>query len=716
MAEEVEIVGKLSIDASDSKKRIEEINQAIAEAKKQMSEATYGTKEYEEAQSKLNKATGDLTKAQKAIGEETKETKKSFGSFFKEVATGVGIFKLIDFALGVFKETLGKNQVVVDFMSTAMNSLSIAFNDLFSYIGDHIGDITKWFADIFEHPKEALVNFGEAIKKNLIERFESFIKTLGLVGDTIKNLVTLNFDEAAKSAKAAAKESVDVLTGINNSADGIADAAKAVVDYTKKTVSAASAQTKLANQSKLAAADLRNLKEQYDREAEQQRQIRDDQSKSIEERQAANIKLGEILKDQAKVMTALADVNIKSARQELSQNKNNIELQIKLKDALTERKGILAQITGFESEQRVNEIGLAKEKLDRDKAVRESENKILLDRKKAAAELIQDELIKAQKLRGIQDEETKLELARLQDNINNAKAGTQAKVDAEIAYNEKKKDIDIANAQSEQAIDTIKKQRAKDLLTNQTQNNLDYIALKKTLAENEVTDEITRSNKLISIAQLEHDFKMAQIVAARDAEIAAAEQAGLNTAAIKDKYNTQILSNDQALAQSQKQLSDIIMQTKLDEYSAVGNAANVLGDIVGKQTAVGKGLGIATALINTYTGITEVLKQRSTLPSPFDVIAKIANVAAIAKTGFEAVKNITAVQVPNTSSGGSSGSFPTVSAPLAPQRSTTSLDAASIQGVGNAAKEGAGRAFVLNTDIKDSQEREALLVRQARLG
>jgi hypothetical protein len=56
------------------------------------------------------------------------------------------------------------------------------------------------------------------------------------------------------------------------------------------------------------------------------------------------------------------------------------------------------------------------------------------------------------------------------------------------------------------------------------------------------------------------------------------------------------------------------------------------------------------------------------------------------------------------------------SAPLAPQQASTSLNAGSIQGVGNAAAGGVGRSFVLDADIKSNQERQARIARAARLG
>ena len=154
------------------------------------------------------------------------------------------------------------------------------------------------------------------------------------------------------------------------------------------------------------------------------------------------------------------------------------------------------------------------------------------------------------------------------------------------------------------------------------------------------------------------------------------------------------------------------LNAQLNEVQSVGNK---IVDVIGKQTVVGKGIGVANALINTYQGATDALRAKSTLPSPFDVVAKVANVAAILASGFKSVKAITSVQVPGASGGG--GSVPNIaaSAPILPQQTSTSLDAASIQGIGNAAGGGTNRAYVLNSDVKDSAERQAQLNRAARL-
>lgn len=169
-------------------------------------------------------------------------------------------------------------------------------------------------------------------------------------------------------------------------------------------------------------------------------------------------------------------------------------------------------------------------------------------------------------------------------------------------------------------------------------------------------------------------------------------------------YETQKrLSNEEVLLRRQQQ-QEVAM--------IIDNAMNVFG----RQTMAGKALAVANALMNTYSGATDALRAKSTLPSPFDVIAKVANVATVLATGFKQVKAINQVQIPGMGSGGTFGNTSiTASAPIAPQQSTTALNAGSIQGVGNAASGGVNRSFVLDADIKSNQERQARIARAARL-
>jgi hypothetical protein len=176
----------------------------------------------------------------------------------------------------------------------------------------------------------------------------------------------------------------------------------------------------------------------------------------------------------------------------------------------------------------------------------------------------------------------------------------------------------------------------------------------------------------------------------------------------------QILAIDQANSDAKKKMAEEERNLRVNAAYDIADAAMSLGSIIGEQTKAGKALGIASALINTYTGASEVIRARSTLPEPFGTIQKIASVAAIIATGMRAVKSITAVQVPG-GGGGGGASVPSIStqAPILPQLPSaqmTQLNQQSINDLGNQAV----RAYVIETDVTGNQQRMAAIRQRAR--
>ena len=161
------------------------------------------------------------------------------------------------------------------------------------------------------------------------------------------------FGGVLNDIKEAGKEMVDAVTGVDNSFDKIVEIApklaKGISDYTKSTYDSAKAQTEANKAAELAVARNRVILEQKDREAELLRQIRDDDLRTIDERIEANNKLGEVLKEQEKLMLANADALILAAELQLKKNNNDAN-QIALLEAKAEKEAVLAQITGFRSE------------------------------------------------------------------------------------------------------------------------------------------------------------------------------------------------------------------------------------------------------------------------------------------------------------------------------------------------------------------------------
>tara|TARA_E500000318_G_C3561286_1_gene213573 strand:+ start:711 stop:2330 length:1620 start_codon:yes stop_codon:yes gene_type:complete len=291
--------------------------------------------------------------------EKTSRGFKGLGNALKAAGIGLAIA-----AFAKLSEVFNENQKVANFFNTTFEALSLAFNDFFNFLNKNVGTVIDYFKGLFDDPVTSLKNFAIAIKNNLIERVSSALDALGFLGDAVVKVFKGDFAGAAESAKNAGKELVDVVTGVDNSFEKIAEAAPAVVkgitDYAKSTVQAAKDTVELNRAAEIGIAQNRIILEQKDREAEKLRQIRDDETKTIAERIKANNDLAKVLDEQEKLMLANAQAVIDAAQAQFDKNAND-ENQIALLDAKAEKEGILAQIEGFRSEQLINRISLERE-------------------------------------------------------------------------------------------------------------------------------------------------------------------------------------------------------------------------------------------------------------------------------------------------------------------------------------------------------------------
>ena len=281
---------------------------------------------------------------------------KGFGLALK--ATGIG---LIVAALVKMQEALGKNQVVMDKVNVIMETINITLQKF-------VNNIVK----AFSNPQETLKKFGETIQTYVVDYIKGAIESIGLFGEAIGKVFKGEFKEAADIAK----QGVKTLWNTNP----IVKANKAVMDFNKsigKTVKennkAAQSLVKLRKEVKLAEADQRLLQLQYQKEAEIQRQIRDDVSLTMEERIAANEKLGEILEEQFKEEEVLSEKRLELAELELSKNAENIDLQVAVTNAKTEMADLDERITGQRSEQLINLTALQNEQTEAIKATAEAQ-------------------------------------------------------------------------------------------------------------------------------------------------------------------------------------------------------------------------------------------------------------------------------------------------------------------------------------------------------
>jgi hypothetical protein len=94
------------------------------------------------------------------------------------------------------------------------------------------------------------------------------------------------------------------------------------------------------------------------------RQIRDDESRTIEERIRANDLLGVLLERQLREELKIAGTRLEMAKMNLDQNKDNVDAIVAVIEAETELIDIRERITGQRSEQLTNENALLREQAE----------------------------------------------------------------------------------------------------------------------------------------------------------------------------------------------------------------------------------------------------------------------------------------------------------------------------------------------------------------
>lgn len=389
-----------------------ELNVETKKAEKNVDDLTGGIKNLTKAVEEGNEQTAAGLKSIEETSKTTGEGVKGIGNAIK--AAGVGLFLI---ALESMKELFMQNQVVADAVSGAFEGLALVFNDVFGFVTGGVESVQK-LGDAFDK------YFGKPIQ-TATQAFEKF-------GDAFSKIFGGDFSGALESAKEGFSGLGDA---ISETGDGFVEAATDVSEYVVDIKEAAVANVQLAKAAEKAEVINAGLLEKYDRQAEQQRQIRDEERNSITERIAANEKLGKLLEEQNTVMLENANIVLKAAKVAFARN-GSLENEIALITAKNEVMAVEATIEGFRSEQLANDLALDRERIELLNTEAESVSNLGFEKRKFDAEQEESDIIRIEKLRQINEEEKLVEAARLQAIIDEANIGTQAKVDAEIALNE----------------------------------------------------------------------------------------------------------------------------------------------------------------------------------------------------------------------------------------------------------------------------------------
>ena len=671
---DVNIGAKITVDSGAAAKSINDLNKEIKEASQALKDAKIGTDDYKAAQDRLKKAQEELsisTKEKTSIFSQLKDQLKGTVPAFDGAAEGAS-------GLGKQLMALLANPIVllVAAIVVGLKFLYEAFT--YSVAGG------KQMAQMFAGLKSAM----DVIVDRVMSAGQAIIKFFS--GDW-------------KGAAAGMKEAFN----------GVGDAIGKAYTEVSKATAALQALAKQEREASVARAA-------QNAAIIKSKELLNDETASIEDRKKA-------LKEVGDLETKIGKEDIEIAKNKLE---NNLVIWGQTKEGLKKHAQDIAdsqiEISQKEEETARHTIQLqrqARTLSKQEKAQEAEEHKKYAEEEKARIENIREYENKIKKLQQEQD------LALITDTYKKEKLVAQnaladSKRDIELSYEQKKLTRTQANRliQEEEKLHNLKLREIEQKHAEEVYKKEQEISKEKerilstgkariiALEKEEIDGRIKQRTGFIKL--LDSELKLAQ---ARKIATIEMEQEAFNTKRALERQSLidskatsdELLAFDNETAAAKIALDESVKEAKVKNMDIVANAANAFSNLLGQQTLAGKALGVASATIDTYIAAGKALKSA---PPPFGAIAMAATIA----TGLMNVKRIVSVQVPGATGGGSSPSTPTApSAPITPPSGTTTLNSGSIQQLGNAA---APRAFVVESDIRNNQERITMLNRAARIG
>jgi hypothetical protein len=323
---------------------------------------------------------------------------------------------------------------------------------------------------------------------------------------------------------------------------------------------------------------------------------------------------------------------------------------------------------------------------------------------------------------------TEKEIFEIENSYRRLRIASQKRFLTEVSD----KDIDAANETLKQITNTNNEITIKQIDFDLVEKNREEAKQKELAriskearekAAKEEQDRLNAANKLLDDGEkrrieLNKDFeKIAQDKKEQQAK-EEADQRKADDDYLEAEYQKEVnlgnakIDQSNKLAATDKANAAIKKTEQQAQFDLAMQTLDIVGGMVDKNSTAGKSIAVATAVMNTYEGASKAYAQGGI----FGPIAAAATIAA----GLLNVKKIISTKIPSAKGGGNvgDGATPSLSAgaPISPIQIGTQLNTASIQGIGNAAAGGVNRAYILEADINNTNERQFRLQRAARLG
>ena len=701
MAVKQEVVLEFNADTSDVEKSLSGLDKDFEKVGKSANDAAEEVEGLAEATEDAAKNTEDLGKESKKAGSDMKKAGKTGATGFKLVGTALqatGLFTLVTKVLAPIIQAFTDNKKVAEALEVAFAALGTVINvivdaaaplgdlliDIFTNPQQVITDLKDKLTDLFGSPQEALLNFANLLKENIINRFEGLFQLIPRLASAIGKLFEGDFSGAAKTAADAVGQ---VVLGVEDVTDKVAEAASAASDFAapfvKSAKEAIDASTLLVQKQQAlrdAQRELNVATAEGAAEVEELKRQSDDQTLSIEERIEAATRAAEINQRFADENVAIAQQRAQLLREEIALQGETAERLDELASAEIEAAAAAQASSTIQTELQNKLFGLNQEVIGQEQTIaglrREFVNENLEGveaERQAVRDQFEDRVAALALLKISEEERTALEVEAAQSRDAQLLAIEEADRQAQLEILQGF--VDEANAITEGRQEP---DRAGEIE-----------AIREKYAER------------IALAQSLGQDTTAIVEAQR------AEELGIN-----QKYDDLEL---QAREQKRQATLDIAQQT-LGTLSALNEAFTGESEQEQKKGFErSKKIQAAQTLISTYESAVQAFKSLAGIPVVGPALGTAAAAAATA-TGLATVKKINAQQFEGASdSPGPSYSGADVSASVAEVQQTPQAPSLDLGFLGEGAQSQVIETYVISEQVTSAQQANKKIQDQATL-
>ena len=691
-------------EVNETKNTLDGLTGKLSDLNKKLNETEIGTEAFDELKTQIKEVEKELDAA--------KNGQKSFTDTLSEAPGAVGSVTQSVKGLGTAFKALLANPVVLTitlivgaltalfkaFTSTkeggeALDRVMAGVNAIFSVFTDLLAGLAEKVIGVFSNPKQAILDFGNAIKENIVNRFVGIVEFIPNMAKAVKQLFERDFSGAAETAANAV---LKVTTGTEDAVNKIREAGESVGQVISDVVNEsqeASRLTKILQEVTDKERDLNIERAQQNALLAESKLKIDDNTLSIEERQKA---LDEVGAAESKLL-----------EEELANEQKRLDALIALDDLGNTTKEVQDEIAA----QKIKIAQLEEQSLNKQtelqgkrKALNAEEKTANDEKARLTEEQIQREFELSEELRRKKLDDRNLELDDLrlkyEEDVKAAGENKELLLQLEEQYKLDKAEIDTR-------FDNEEKTRVKEQQKS-IQDILDGYAEQKYANEQE--------RILAELAQ-QYDADRLKL---KQAEATIEQLAALDKA-YEDKVTAQTKKGEEDRAKLRKANIEQAFKLTADVFGALQalNEARTADDEkeAKKQFERNKKFSIAQALISTGLAVNAALTAGGN-PVKLATGAQFVEAGIALATGLAQVAKIKATQFESGGSIDGSIEQPTFNPQAAIDLRNQELGG--LQNAGGEVSLGGStpqpiKAYVVSTEVQSGLEANAQIENLSRL-